>query len=78
MAVDINALINKAVSALKGDSSLKSLFGTDPTKAIQKILGVDLSDDVVKKVVEGVTKVLGEEKATGILVKIKSFFCKKG
>ena len=77
MDFDINALINKAVAALKGDSSLKSLFGTDPIKAIQKVLGVEIPDDVMKKVVAGVTKVLGEEKATGLLAKIKAFF-KKG
>lgn len=74
MAVDISSLISKAVAAIKGDKSLLASFTSDPSKAIEGILG-QLPTDTLNKVIEGVKKALGGE-TKGILAKIKGFFAK--
>ena len=49
---------NKAVEAFKGDKNLLSGFSLDPADIIKKIIGVDLPDDIIKKVIEAVNKLL--------------------
>ena len=74
MALDINSMVNKAVEALKNDSSLKTQFLSDPVKALEKVLGVDLPDDQINKIIDGVKAALAEMGAGGILDKIKGLF----
>ena len=49
---------NKAIEAFKGDSNLLSGFSVNPAEIIEKILGIDLPDDIIKKVIEAVNKLL--------------------
>ena len=72
--MDISSMVNKAVEAFKKDDTLKAQFLSDPVKALEKVLGVDLPDDQIKQVIDGVKKALGGKAAGGILAKIKSFF----
>lgn len=57
--MELMEMVNKVVTALKGDKSLLTAFGTDPVKIVTSILGGNLSADVIKKVVEEVTKQVG-------------------
>lgn len=52
--MDIKELIEKAVDKIKNDDALQAQFKKDPIKAIEKLLGVDLPDDIMEKVVAGV------------------------
>ena len=52
--MDIKELIEKAVDRIKDDEALQAQFKKDPIKAIEKLLGVDLPDDIMEKVVAGV------------------------
>ncbi|MBQ7778687.1 MAG: hypothetical protein IJ396_07235 [Oscillibacter sp.] len=52
--MDIKELIEKAVDKIKDDDALQAQFKKDPIKAIEKLLGVDLPDDIMEKVVAGV------------------------
>ena len=72
--MDISSMVNKAVEAFKKDDTLKAQFLSDPVKALEKVLGVDLPDDQIKQVIDGVKKALGGKAGGGILAKIKSFF----
>ena len=72
--MDISSMVNKAVEAFKKDDTLKTQFLSDPVKALEKVLGVDLPDDQIKQVIDGVKKALGGKAGGGILAKIKSFF----
>lgn len=71
--MDISSMVNKAVEAFKKDDTLKAQFLSDPVKALEKVLGVDLPDDQIKQVIDGVKKALGGKAGGGILAKIKSF-----
>lgn len=52
--MDIKAKIDEIVSRLKEDKDLAESFKEEPVKTVEKLLGVDLPDDVLKKVVDGV------------------------
>ncbi len=51
---EIKEKIEAVVAKLKGDKDLMAQFKSDPVKALEKVLGVDLPDDIVNKVVDGV------------------------
>ncbi len=48
--MDINA-IKEAVEKLTKDESAKEAFRQDPVKSVESILGVDLPDEMVEKVI---------------------------
>ncbi|MBQ9064665.1 MAG: hypothetical protein IJ123_04385 [Blautia sp.] len=49
---------NKAIEAFKGDKSLLTGFSANPVDIIQKVLGIDLPDDIINKVIEAVKSLL--------------------
>ena len=51
--MDIKEQIEKIVDKIKDDDALKAQFKKDPIKAVEKLLGVDLPDDLMEKVVAG-------------------------
>lgn len=53
-AMDIKAKIEEIVNKVKNDKSFAAEFATDPVKAAEKILGVDLPDDQINKIIDGV------------------------
>ena len=52
--MDIKAKIDEVVNKLKSDKNFAEKFKNDPVKAVVGVLGVDLPDDVVNNVVNGV------------------------
>lgn len=52
--MDIKAKIDEIVDKVKNDKGFASNFKNDPVKAVEGILGVDLPDDQVKKIADGV------------------------
>lgn len=56
--MDIKAKIDEIVNKVKNDPDIASKFQKDPIHTVEGIIGVDLPDDVIKQVVDGVkTKV---------------------
>lgn len=72
--MDIKEKINKVVEKVTKDKSLKELFQKDPVKAVEKVLGVDLPDEIVKKVVDGVKAKISIDKVSGALDSLKKLF----
>lgn len=52
--MDIKEQIEKIVEKVQKDDVLRAQFKKDPIKAVEKVLGVDLPDDVIEKIVAGV------------------------
>ena len=48
---DIKEKIDQMVNRLKTDEALKAQFKKDPIKAVESVLGVDLPDEAVKKII---------------------------
>ena len=46
--------VNEVVEKLQADDKLMEQFKKEPVKALEKILGVDLPDDVIEKIVDAV------------------------
>lgn len=52
--MDIKAKIEEIVSKVKNDKNFSSEFKKDPVKAVEGIIGIDLPDDQIKKIADGV------------------------
>jgi len=74
--MDIKAKINEIVEKVKSDKDFAAKFKESPIKAVESVLGVDLPDDQVKSVIDGVKAKLSLDKADGALGGIKNLFKK--
>lgn len=72
--VDIKEKITEIVEKITKDEKLKEQFKKDPVKAVESTLGVDLPDDAVKKIVDGVKAKVTLESANDIASKLKKLF----
>ncbi len=72
--MDIKETIEKIVDAVKNDDDLLEQFQKEPVKAVEKIIGVDLPDDIIEKVIEGVKGKITLDKAAGALGMLKKLF----
>lgn len=72
--MDIKAKINELVEKIKADPQMLATFKTEPVKVIETLLGVDLPDDVVAKIVEGVKAKIAVDKAADLLGGLKKLF----
>ncbi len=52
--MDIKAKIDEIVNKVKSDPDIARKFQSDPVKTVEGILGVDLPDDVINQIVDGV------------------------
>lgn len=52
--MDIKAKIDEIVNKVKNDKSFADKFKIEPIKAVEDVIGVDLPDDQIKSVVDGV------------------------
>lgn len=68
--MDIKGQINKIVEEVTKNPTMKEQFEKEPVKAVEKIIGVDLPDDAVMKIIDGVKaklKIDGVSKAADAL-----------
>ena len=72
--MDIKAKINELVEKIKNDPKLLAEFKTEPVKAVETLLGVDLPDDVVEKIIDGVKAKITLDKAGELLGGLKKMF----
>lgn len=72
--VDVKEKITEIVEKITKDEKLKEQFKKDPVKAVESTLGVDLPDDAVKKIVDGVKAKVTLESANDIASKLKKLF----
>ena len=52
--MDIKAKIDEVVNKVKNDKGFADKFQKEPVKAVEEVLGVDLPDDQVKGIIDGV------------------------
>ena len=74
--MDVKEQITKAVDKITKDKNLQEQFKKDPVKALENVLGIDLPDDVVNQVVQGVKAKLTAEKVSDSVDALKSFLKK--
>ncbi len=69
--MDIKAKIDEIVEKVKGDPNFAEKFKNEPIKAVEDVLGIDLPDDVINNVIDGVKAKVNFE---GIADKIGGLF----
>ena len=52
--MDIKSRIEELVDKIKGDKDLLAKFKDDPIKTVEGIIGIDLPDDQLGKLVDGI------------------------
>ena len=69
---DIKKKIEAVIKKIKSDKNFASSFKKNPIKAVESLLGVDLPEDTIKSVVDGVkTKLNADDlsnKASGLVL----------
>ena len=73
---NIKELIEKVVDAIKDSDSLKKQFDKEPVKVIEKFLGVDLPDEIVEKVIDGVKAKITLDQVADVAGALKGLFKK--
>lgn len=71
---DIKEKITEIVEKVTKDEKVKEQFKKDPVKTVESVLGVDLPDDAVKKIVDGVKAKVTLDSVDDIASKLKKMF----
>ena len=75
--MDIKEKIESVVKKLLSDKKLMDKFERSPVKVIEELLGVDLPDDLVNNIIEGVKAKISLEKVGDALETLGGLFGKK-
>ena len=73
----IKAKIEEVVKKLLADKNLMEKFEKNPVKVIEELLGVDLPDDLVNKIIDGVKAKINLDKVGDALDMLGGLFGKK-
>lgn len=69
--MDIKAKVDEIVDKVKSDKDFANKFQSEPIKAVEGVIGMDLPDDVINNVVDGVKSKINLD---GIADKIGGLF----
>ncbi len=79
--MDIKAKIEELVEKIKSDKELQKEFTKDPISAVEKLIGIDLPNDQIEKIVDGIKAKISlddiTEKLGGLGDKLGGLFGKK-
>ena len=72
--MDVKEKIQELFEKISEDKELQEQFMKDPVKAIEKLTGLDLPDDMLDKVIDGVKAKLTVDKVSDIADGLKKLF----
>ncbi len=72
--MDIKAKIDELVKKIKTDKNLAAKFSKDPIGTVEGLIGIDLPNDQVEKIVEGIKAKINLDDIAG---KLGGLFGKK-
>jgi len=72
--MDIKKTVKETIEKITSDPALIAEFKKDPVKAVEKVLGVDLPDDVINPIIDGVKAKMTADKASEVIGSIKKLF----
>ena len=75
--MDIKKKIEELVEKIQSDKELQKQFQKEPVAALEKLLGVDLPDDQVQQLIDGIKLKLTADSIGGALSGLGSLFGKK-
>ena len=75
--MDIKQEIEKVFQSITGNSAKIDAFKKDPVGTVKKILGDSLSQDLIRKIVDGVKAKLTADTVSDVASRIGGLFGKK-
>ena len=72
--MDIREKIESVVKKLLSDKNLMQKFEKNPVKVIEELIGVDLPDDLVNQLIEGIKAKITVDKAKDVLEGLGKLF----
>lgn len=72
--MDMKEQISKIVEEITKNPNIKAQFEKEPVKVIEKVIGVDLPDDVVMKIIDGVKAKLTVDNVSKAADALKGMF----
>ncbi|MFD0958001.1 hypothetical protein [Paenibacillus chungangensis] len=72
--MDMKAKIEEVVTKIKEDKEFSSKFMNDPVSAIESVIGIDLPNDQINALIDGVKAKITADKAGDMLGSIKKLF----
>ena len=74
--MDIKEKIEEVVNKLKNNPALLKKFDKEPVKVLEELVGVDLPDDLVEKLIDGIKVKLAASKVGDALEGLGKLFGK--
>lgn len=72
--MEIKEYISEVIERVTQDGALRTQFQTDPIKAVEQVLGVDLPEEALEKIVQGVKAKLSADQLSGAVDALKKLF----
>ena len=72
--MDIKEKVEAIIEEIKNNPKIKEEFEKEPVKVIEKFIGVDLPDDMVEKIIDGVKAKLTIDNVSKIAGALKDLF----
>ena len=77
MAIDIKEKIEELVEKIKKNPAMLKKFKENPVKVVEELVGIDLPDELVEKVVDGVKANITMDKVGDALGALSGLLGKK-
>lgn len=77
MAFDIKEKIEDIVEKIQKNPALLKKFNSEPVKVVEELVGIDLPDELIEKVVDGVKAKIAMDKVSDALGALGGLFGKK-
>ena len=75
--MDIREKIEQIVEKIQKNPALLKKFNTEPVKVVEELVGIDLPDELIEKVVDGVKAKITADKIGDALGALGGLFGKK-
>ena len=75
--INIKEMIEALVEKITADKALREKFMKDPIAVVEKLIGIDLPDDKIEKLVEGIKAKLAIDDIGDVLGGLGGLFGKK-
>lgn len=75
--MDIKKKVEELIDKIRNDKDLLAKFQKDPIPTVEKLIGIDLPDDQIEKIVEGIKAKINLDKLGGALGGLGNLFGKK-
>ena len=73
---NLKEMIEKVVGKVKKDKDFAKKFKTDPVKAVESVIGIDLPDEQINKVIDAVKAKITVDTAGSVLKQVKGLLKK--